>query len=315
MDFSKSPLYKVQSKKKLSYLLKVPLKELKNTDQNFKAENFESGERVFTKALPKLKRVLKIVVVYLEKIGVPNFLYGGIKGKNTLNNVEQHIANGFVLKTDIRHFFPSTRYADVYNFFYSKLDMSRDCATIMANITTFKISKNSRSLPQGYSTSPLLSFFSYVNLFLELDDYARHHNMIMTTYYDDITLSSSESISKAHLRMVEHIIRKYDFEPHPNKTKLLNVKSTNKRVKITGFLVHKQEIKIPKSKFKKLYDTNKEVFELLHDLDNATTKEIKRVRNSLVGCISSVAEVNTGYDLSGYIQKVCELNIILGKRN
>lgn len=110
------PLYRVKSKRKLSYLLKVPVESFKNVDENYISENFEKDGRNLTNPSDKLKVVLERILDYLFMLKIPPYEYGGIKGRNAIQNVQRHVGHGFILRTDIRHFFPNTKYNNVFDF-------------------------------------------------------------------------------------------------------------------------------------------------------------------------------------------------------
>ncbi|WP_225366160.1 reverse transcriptase family protein [Levilactobacillus brevis] len=291
----------MKSKRKLSYLLKVPVESFKNVDENYISENFEKDGRNLTNPSDKLKVVLERILDYLFMLKIPPYEYGGIKGRNAIQNVQRHVGHGFILRTDIRHFFPNTKYNNVFDFFRNKLDMSIDCATILSLLTT-NIARNSdhRSLAQGYPTSPVLSLLAYLNLFNEISSYANEKGFTFTAYYDDLTLSSNDIISHSHLRMVKHIIEKYGFEAHPRKTKLVNVSKFQSKIKITGVLLQKDGLYVPKKLYKGLHESVNQLNLALNSRQGISNKEKKKLVEQVRGCIAAIHSINDDTVFQGY---------------
>lgn len=301
MNWKKCLLYGVESKRKLSYLLKVPLKSLKNIDKNYTSENFEYGGRELTKPSDDLKKVLNRVLNYLFMLKIPSYEYGGIKGRSAIQNVQCHVGHGFILRTDIRHFFPNTNYNNVFDLFRNKLKMSVDCATILSLLTT-NIAKNAthRSLAQGYPTSPLISLLAYLDLFNEISNYANSQGFTFTAYYDDLTVSSEDFISKSNLRMIKHIIKKYGFEAHPQKTKLVKVSNAYSKIKITGVLLQKDGLYVPKKLYKGLNEAVYQLNLVINGDISVSNKEKKRLIEQVRGCIAAIQLISDDVTFQGY---------------
>ena len=71
----------------------------------------ENGEPTFRK-INSSTGLLKIVQTRLykfisEKAEIPNYVYGGVKGKNKVLNARYHQGNKFIFTTDLKSFFPS----------------------------------------------------------------------------------------------------------------------------------------------------------------------------------------------------------------
>ncbi|WP_172188529.1 reverse transcriptase family protein [Lentilactobacillus kribbianus] len=294
-------LYGVKSKRELSYLLKVPLESLKNIDENYISENFVYDGRELTNPSDKLKKVLERILGYLFMLRIPPYEYGGIKGRNAIQNVQRHVGHGFILRTDIRHFFPNTKYDNVFDLFRNKLNMSIDCATILTLLTTnVAVNASYRSLAQGYPTSPVLSLLSYLDLFNEISDYADEHKFTFTAYYDDLTLSSETFINKSHLRMIEHIIKKYGFDAHPQKTKLVKVSKVHSKIKITGVLLQKDGLYVPKKLYKGLYEYVQRLRSVLSGDVSISNEEKKTLIQQVRGCIAAIQVISDDESFQGY---------------
>lgn len=308
MQLDRCELYGIKSKRQLSYILKTSLVSLKNVDKIFQSQNFYHNGRILTNPSPKLKLILQRVSKYLIAIGVPKYEFGGIIERSAITNVEMHVGHGFVFRVDIRHFFPNTRYENVYSFFRNDLAMSIDCATIMAKLTTYQCNQEYRSLPQGYPTSPILSLFSYLDMFEEINSYAFKNGFRFTAYYDDITISSGRFINKAHMRAVIHIINKYGFEAHPMKTKLVKISKDNSKIKITGLLLQKDSTHVPKKLYKKLHIAMNSIdLALASPNDRFSSHQKKKFVQQARGCIAAIEAISTDDSFQGYSDKIRHL--------
>lgn len=301
MYWKSCSFYGVKSKRKLSYLLKVPLESFKNIDENYISKNFKKAGRELTKPEANLKVVLEQILNYLFMLRIPSYEYGGIKGRNAIQNVQCHLGHGFILRTDIRHFFPNTKYDNVFDLFKNKLDMSIDCATILSLLTTnIAENVNYRSLAQGYPTSPVISLLAYLDLFNEIEEYANQQGFTFTAYYDDLTLSSKNFINKSHLRMVKHIIEKYGFEVHPQKTKLVKVSKVHSRIKITGVLLQKDGLYVPKKLYKSLHEHVYQLRLVLNNRINISNDQKKKLIEQVRGCIAAIRAISDNENFQGY---------------
>ncbi|WP_088899845.1 reverse transcriptase family protein [Lactiplantibacillus plantarum] len=308
MQFTTCKLYGIQSKRKLSYILKTSLASLKNVDLSFQSKKFYQQNRLLTNPSEELKVILQRITKYLFTIGIPEYEFGGIKDRSFVTNVEMHVGHGFVLRTDIRHFFPNTHYGDVYVFFHEIMNMSVDCATIMAKLTTYRCNQNYRSLPQGYPTSPILSLFSYLNMFEEINTYAVKNGFTFTAYYDDITISSKRFIGRSHLRVIIHILKKYGFQAHPQKTKLVKISKNSSRIKITGLLLQKDETLVPKKLYKKLHVAMKNIDSALKQSNSRLNKaDAKKIVQQARGCIAAINTIGSNDEFQGYSDRIRQL--------
>ncbi|EOF60595.1 hypothetical protein SE1_00564 [Enterococcus hirae EnGen0127] len=183
MDFSNTKLYSISNKKYLSELLHLELKTLKKVDQFYTVAPFikkvNGKERILYNPSFDHKIALKKIVKMLGFIGFPDYLCGGIPNVSYISNASRHLNQQNLLLLDIKDFFPSTSDSYVYNFFKNTLNQSTDIAKIMVYLTTVKSENNcARFLPQGYSTSPIISFLAYYRMYEQLNDFALRNNLV-----------------------------------------------------------------------------------------------------------------------------------------
>ncbi|TVX83714.1 RNA-directed DNA polymerase [Peribacillus simplex] len=301
MDFSTSKLFGISNKKYVAELLNVEKVKLKNVSSEFVPYRFEQSvkgkKRVLYNPNDAHKAILKKIVRMISQLYLPGYTFGGIKGRNYIDNANVHRNNSYLLLVDIKNFFPSTRDSYIYDLFKNKFEMPPDIAKIFTDLVTVPCeSGEGRYLPQGYPTSPILSFFSYLDMYEEILKVTLENNMLFSCYYDDLTLSSNKFIAKSVKRRVTRIIQKYGFEVHPTKSRLVIKRHT----KVTGVILKENDIAAPKALLKKLHDT----YNLLLSLDKNCTKYTKEefvdVCNKLQGLISAIKSINDKKKLEMY---------------
>ncbi|MDS9470696.1 reverse transcriptase family protein [Sporosarcina pasteurii] len=306
--FRESFLYELSNKKFLSEIIQVDLSVLKNLEdlletEKWKPYKLENKKRDLYNPTVQHKRALKRLVRSLYSITYPTYLYGGIKNKSYIDNAAIHKNNKYFLIADIEKFFPSTHESYVYDFFRNKMQMSIDISRILTLLVTYQHEEDSyRYLPQGFPTSPLLSFLAYSDMFKELEQFAETNNLVFSAYYDDLTFSSASFISKHLKRELALILRRYGFNLSTEKTRFQKRKANN----ITGVIVTKDGLKSP-------YKLTKKLMRLSSDLDNnlknsSLTKEeiivqLRRIR----GCIIAIQSVDPSRNLQVYEKQINEV--------
>jgi len=302
MNFSTSKLFELSNKKYVSELLNVEKNKLKNISSEFVPYMFTSvinnKERTLYNPSDEHKIILKKIVRLLSRIDLPSYAFGGIKGKNYIGNAAVHKKNSFLLLVDIKAFFPSTSDSYIYALFNKKFNMPPDIAKIFTDLVTVPCeNRKGRYLPQGYPTSPLLSLFAYIDMYEEIAEIAFQNGMEFTGYYDDLTLSSDKFISKSIKRKVANKIQNYGFEVHPTKTRL----AIKNYTKVTGVILKDNELKVPKSLFKKLHDTYLELKRIDKDYENYTKEQFVNSCNKAQGLIAAIKSIDSNKKLDMYI--------------
>ena len=117
----RSPLYNLQSKKKLAQLLFLPEDYFKII-HNYKYTEFvkkktNGKNRVIYNPEENLKDIQKRIFKLLSRINKPDFVVSGTRGKSYVDNAKIHQNNENVCTIDIEKFYDSTKEIYVYNFF------------------------------------------------------------------------------------------------------------------------------------------------------------------------------------------------------
>jgi retron-type reverse transcriptase len=192
----RSPLYQLQSKKKLAKLLYISVAELlrlSSKDNLYKEVDIIQGSkpRRIEKPVHDLKRLQKRIATLLQRIKLPSYIYAIRRGASYITNAQQHISSSTVRTLDIERYFVSTLQKQVYYFFHTNMKCSPDVAHILTKISIFK-----NYLPTGSPLSPILSFYTHMGIWDEIYNLVSFDNCILTIYIDDLTISGDTVSNK-----------------------------------------------------------------------------------------------------------------------
>jgi RNA-directed DNA polymerase len=127
------------------------------------------------------------------------------------------------------------------HFFRDYLECAEDVAGLLANLICYD-----GHLPTGSSVSPIVSYFAFKPLFDSLYNLATDHNLIMTCYVDDITMSGPSASAS-----VLHEARKLIFRAGLRAHKDRQFGSGPGRM-VTGVIVGNERLHLPFSRWKKI---------------------------------------------------------------
>lgn len=298
MDFKRSILFGVSNKKWLADLLKIEKYKLTNISSNFIGKSFFREANGKTRELYNAglihKRALRLIVKYIQKIDVPAYLHGGIPGRSYVTNVEMHCENNFAIIVDISDFFPSTSAQKVFDFFRYDMNQSPDIAKILTDLTT--VTKYEKSfLPQGYPTSPILSYFAYYDMYETLMRYAKANGFIFSAYYDDLTFSSKKPIPKRCMNRIIKIIESHKLKINKSKSKIRRINN----VKVTGCIIVNGELKAPRKLQKETYD----LYMIIKN-DVLSTNDLSRMLKKFIGKISAIQMIEKNRKFPNYMKLI-----------
>ena len=158
-----------------------------------------------------------------------------VRGKNIgiVSNASVHAGSPFILNLDLKDFFHSVPASRVKQLLSSELfHFNEHIATALALLTTV----NGR-LPQGASTSPVLSNFACIPLDDTLTRFAESRGWSYSRYADDLTFSGSTAFTDVDLSAIRNLIENEGFRMNDRKTRR---KSSSRKQKVTGLIVNKK---------------------------------------------------------------------------
>jgi hypothetical protein len=254
-DFRHCALYKIFSKKRLAALLGFSLPRLIHLKANppFKKfpRNVKGKIRIIEQPQGDLLLIHRKIKNLLDQIDLPEWVFSGRKGVSHIDNGRYHLRpRSFVLKMDIKKFYPSCKEKQVFRFFYKDLQMSSDCASLLSKLLTIE-----GHLPVGSSSSQLLAFWSYNQCFKSIFDLAGEYKIKMSLFVDDMVFSSGENFPKGFSFEVAKILWRFGFSTKRSKTTFYGPKSFKR---ITGVIVPPDgRLLIPNSLLRKVIQERK----------------------------------------------------------
>lgn len=247
-------LFRVPSKKRLAKLLltnESMLKRLVDSNELYNCwteEKKGGGKRDIEAPFPHLKYVQKRIAQLLQGIEPPSYLMAPVKKRSYVTNAAYHVGSSSFKLLDIENFFPTCSEKRVFWFFNTCMECPADISAILAAIST----RHGR-LPQGSPCSPILAFFSYIDMWEEIAQIANDAQNRLSIYADDITISGERVLGKT----AWEIKRALHMRGH--KFSLRKERSTiNKAVEITGVIVTIDALLLPNRQHKKLHLSRRE---------------------------------------------------------
>ena len=244
MKYTDCPLYGIQSKKMLKYVLHIRNADLLKQDRVASMISAYVDKtkkpRLIEPPEAELKIVQKRIKTLLGKIEVPDNVFSGIKDRSYIDNACLHLGERRrnLYKIDLTAFFPSISRETVYRFFFKDLCCSPDVSKILTNLTTVDLRKLNQTaltevfdflnekgvkcfnhLISGAPTSPILSYLVNHKMFDELQLLSDQNEVKMSIYVDDVVFSSEHKISLQFRKSVLAIVRKYNYRVSQEKVK------------------------------------------------------------------------------------------------
>lgn len=174
--------------------------EKRKNKPQYVAKYGEYWTRVINPPKGHLKTIQKRINAYLvDHIQMPEYAYGGVKGKDNILNARFHKGQKYVFQTDLKDFFPFITHKMVYEMFLSN-GFSPDVSSLLTKLTTFK-----GHLPQGAPTSTTIANLVFVPTGIELQAIAEREGLRFTTFVDDVTMSSQSDFKNVVPEIVQTI--------------------------------------------------------------------------------------------------------------
>jgi retron-type reverse transcriptase len=153
----------------------------------------------------ELKTEQKLLSRKLESFVVSEYCYGFKKGSSTTGAAEMHIGKKWIIKLDIKDFFPSIR---------------KEMLTFLDDYEKELSTYNNR-LVQGSPCSPIIS-----NIVMTESDEFLYHNLYKlgiaySRYADDITISGNDAPKWEYVQMVSTELSKRGFRINQEKVRFL----------------------------------------------------------------------------------------------
>lgn len=249
---NKSPFYRLGTKKKLAEILMIDKSKMLKISKEPKYRSFKKviGEKERNIDAPKkqLKELQVRIKDLLARIETPEWLFSGKKGVSYIDNAKFHQNARFVLTCDIKSFYPSCTKERIFQIFRYTFKTTEDVAWVLANILS-----HDEKLPTGSPSSQIIAFWAYYPTFLRIHRKVLSYDCKVSLYVDDITISSSKSISKKLVVEIKNELEKVGHTIKNSKTKHYN---KNDFKLVTGVAISPNgNLQVPNKRRKKLVDS------------------------------------------------------------
>lgn len=222
----------MKSLKGLARRLCVPLDVLQELAQSIDRQyrTFPSdpagANRPISEPSDRLKSVQRrIYKEFLKPLLAPAHLHGCVPGRSPLTNAQVHAEQSWLLRVDVKKFFPSISPRHVYAVWIDHVGCSPPVASLLTRLTTFKF-----SLPQGAPTSPALANLVLANVDREILERAKKDGSRYTRYVDDLAISGNDP-----RYLVQDVIALLQHQGFKISRKKLNLMPCNRPQEITGY--------------------------------------------------------------------------------
>lgn len=208
-----------------------------NSYRVFHIPKKNGGSREIEAPNDELKKIqLWIKENILDKFSVSQFAKGFVKGNSIYDNAVQHAGKELVVNIDLKDFFPSIKYREIYKVF-KYIGYTDSVSKLLTNLCT-----NVKGvLPQGSPASPVISNLVSLKLDKRLGRLAEEIGANYTRYADDITFSGKKSINK-YIELIRKIIHEEGYQINEDKFRL---QYAYQRQEVTGLIVN-NGVSVPK---------------------------------------------------------------------
>jgi RNA-directed DNA polymerase len=197
--------------------------------RKFKIKKRSGEDREIAEPMPSLKEIQDwIYRNILLRIPVSPAAKAFVPGGSLRSAARFHRGNKFVLRVDIKNFFPSVARSRVFGIF-RKLGYSSDISAILSRLCSLD-----DRLPQGGVCSPYLSNIVLRNLDKRLLRFCQEKKLRYTRYSDDISISG-KFFSESIIKSVERVVCEEGFVVNEKKTAVMR---SGGRQSVVGIVVN-----------------------------------------------------------------------------
>jgi len=213
------------------YSLKIKPKKKYGNFQRDDFGNIRYRELIVPRYILKSRQ--KKIAQLLNRIPLPEHMFGSIKGKNNILNARQHLNHKYFLTIDLKKFFPNINHHKVNTMFCNN-GFSPSTSRILTKLTTYHA-----TLPQGAPSSPVIANLVFLKTSNKLCNLAKKNNIRFTTFLDDLTFSSNHCFKNLILQIID-IIKQDNFYPAYDK-----IHYSPNYCEITGLFVKGNVLELP----------------------------------------------------------------------
>jgi hypothetical protein len=248
---NQSRLYKVTTRKRLASLFGMTppvFRQVVGMEQPYSkrmkeiTRNGKTKTRLIQEPRGQLRVVHTVVKKILSRIEPPGFLFCPVKRRSYVTNAAAHIHAREIRTLDIGNYFQSTPSTRVYWFFGKIMHCQPDVAAILAKLLTVD-----GHLATGSTVSPILSFYAFYDMWIEIAHIAKVAGCVLTVYMDDITISGDQVLERV-MWAVKKCVAKRDLSYHKDR------RYTAGFAEVTGVIIKDGCLVVPHRQRKRAYE-------------------------------------------------------------
>ena len=175
-----------------------------------------------------------IVDNILKNIPISDFATAFSIGSSIVKNAEMHVGQECVLNLDIKDFFPSINFEQVFRVF-SYYGYTKEVSFYLSRLCVYQ-----DELPQGSPASPWLSNIICLKLDKRLSLLATTYQARYTRYADDITFSGSRYIGRL-IGITRTILEEEGFRVNEKKVRM---SCPGSQQEVTGLIVNNSTVHV-----------------------------------------------------------------------
>ncbi len=229
----------VTDSRQLASTLRIRAKHLysvlKSINSHYTTHKFvqKNGKvRIINEPSISLKSIQRtIYYVILQHLTVSKYAKAYRPRVTIKQNAVPHIGKKYLLKMDIKDFFPSITFTRVYGAAFNANLFPKHIGTILTTLCC-----KDDCLPQGAPTSPALSNLVMKNFDEFLGKWCEEKGIAYTRYCDDLTFSSDKPLYGVYLK-AKSMLENMGFEVNEKKTKFI---TSGNRQTVTGLTVNQK---------------------------------------------------------------------------
>jgi retron-type reverse transcriptase len=165
----------------------------------------------------------------LDKLPVSPYATAYRRGKRLTDNAAPHCGKRYLLKLDLKDFFPSIRFDQVLAAAFPRRLFPKHIGTMLTTLCC-----REDVLPQGAPTSPALSNLVMKHFDDVMGGYCERQGLAYTRYCDDITVSGNKPLYTAYEKACR-LLGEMGFTVNDAKTRFVTRAS---RQSVTGLVVN-----------------------------------------------------------------------------
>lgn len=164
--------------------------------KKYKIDKRQGGKRTIYHPAKELKSIQRwLLRNIIEELPFHDSAFAYRKGRNIVDHAKQHVDSAYLLRMDLRKFFPSINKSDISNYIEDNSDEFNSWfeKDIDVNINLFcSLVCKDNHLTIGAPTSPALSNALCRELDITLNSLASEEEVVYTRYADDLFFSTKK---------------------------------------------------------------------------------------------------------------------------